>query len=152
MAVVQGINNIKAYLQRRKQQEVQKLTVGLVKAGRFLQGQSMNVVPVDYGFLKASAYTAVFGANTPDVEVNVGYNAAYALFVHENTQAVHGRNFNTKHAKELAAAKKKKRKHQSVKGPFRHDRGPNQQAKFLEAPFRIHKQTLLDIVKQELKK
>ena len=55
--------------------------------------------------------------------VRVGYTANYALFVHENLEAAHGAAFNAKHAAEIAAGTE-------------HSRGDNQQAKFLETPFR----------------
>jgi hypothetical protein len=51
-------------------------------------------------------------------DVIVGYAASYALFVHENLDAAHGEEFNKKHGR---------------------GRGPNQQAKFLETPFRTMK-------------
>jgi hypothetical protein len=57
--------------------------------------------------------------------------------VHENLDAAHGQAFNVKWAAELAHAKTLRKSHQGgTEGPFRHSRGVNQQAKFLEAPFR----------------
>ena len=54
--------------------------------------------------------------------VVVGYAASYAIHVHENMQAKHGSAYN-----EANPSKKGKA------------RGPNQQAKFLEQPFREHR-------------
>lgn len=53
----------------------------------------------------------------------VGYSASYAVIVHEDMEAAHGEDYNEKYAAEIAAGTK-------------HSRGPNQQAKYLETPFR----------------
>lgn len=55
---------------------------GLRIAGLALQRESQLLVPVEFGVLKASAYTRHEGQSFKTV-VNVGYTAAYALFVHE---------------------------------------------------------------------
>lgn len=52
--------------------------------------------------------------------VNVGYAASYAVAVHENLEAAHGEAFNVKHRGEKGFT----------------SRGPGQQAKYLEQPFR----------------
>lgn len=70
-----------------------------------------------------------------DVSVVVGYDAAYAIFVHEDLEAAHGSAYNQKYAEEIAAGKTKSgRKKRGWKGKT--SRGPNQQAKFLEKPAR----------------
>jgi len=56
---------------------------GLRRAGLILQRQAQLLVPVDYGVLKASAFTRAAGTGLT-TQVNVGFTAAYALFVHEN--------------------------------------------------------------------
>lgn len=68
-----------------------------------------------------------------DKSVVVGYEAPYAVVVHEDLEAAHGAAFNVKHAAEISAGKEKAR-------------GDNQQAKYLEAPFRIHKERIKAIV------
>lgn len=55
---------------------------GLKKAGLLLQRESQKMVPVEFGNLKASAYTRADG-NGFSTQVTVGYTAAYALYVHE---------------------------------------------------------------------
>jgi hypothetical protein len=57
---------------------------GLFAGGLLVQRRSMRQTPVEYGFLRASAFTrkAIDGSNA----VEVGYGAAYAIFVHENTE------------------------------------------------------------------
>jgi hypothetical protein len=58
--------------------------------------------------------------------VIVGYTASYAVYVHENIEAAHGQEYNTKHAQYHNRGKKK--------GQLVTQKGPNQQAKFLEKP------------------
>lgn len=57
---------------------------GLYAAGLLVQGESQRRVPVDKGNLKASAYTRRDPSGKPEVEV--GFTAAYAPFVHENME------------------------------------------------------------------
>lgn len=65
--------------------------------------------------------------------VVVGYTANYAVYVHENLQAVHGAAFNAKYSAEIDRG-------------VEHSRGPNQQAKFLEQPARELKQEFQRII------
>ena len=60
--------------------------------------------------------------------VIVGYTAAYAIHVHENMEAAHGAAYNVKHAQYYKRGKRK--------GEVKIQRGPQQQAKFLEQPAR----------------
>lgn len=60
-------------------------TAGLLDAGFQIQALSQSRTPVEFGFLKASAFTRKEG----DMKVHVGYTAAYALYVHENLEATH---------------------------------------------------------------
>lgn len=71
--------------------------------------------------------------------VVVGYTAKYALFVHEDLEATHGEAFNQKHAADIAAGREEAR-------------GPNQQAKYLEMPFRKLQNdgTLLEIINKAM--
>src|SRR5208282_1137515 len=93
-------------------------------AGLYLYAQSRELAPVDYGNLKASAVVRSSGP----LNVEVAYTASYAVYVHENMDALHGAAFNSAYAKQLSSHPKK--------GPFRHNRGENQQAKFLEVAAR----------------
>lgn len=56
---------------------------GLMAGGLLLQGRSQREAPVEHGFMRASAFTRK-AQNNPDA-VEVGYGAAYAIFVHELT-------------------------------------------------------------------
>ena len=134
---IKGLARLRSRLLTHKQGMCQRLTVGLKRGGLFLQRESELIVPVDKGNLKASSFTRSEFDNTSAVTVRVGYTAAYALYVHENLDALHGAAYNQAYAKELAAPKKKGKKGQAkVKGRPMHSRGENQQAKFLERPAR----------------
>lgn len=146
MAGIQNITAVQQRLQREKNVRLQKLTLGLKEAGLYLLRASLKIVPVDYGNLKASGFTRCEAENTTAPEVIVGYTALYAVFVHEDLEAKHGAQFNAYYAQELAAAKKRQRKGGRSTGPFRHNRGEGQQAKFLEQPFRLLRNTLMLIV------
>lgn len=57
---------------------------GLIKGGARIQASSMKKTPVEYGFLRASAFSRK--ALDGSVAVEVGYHQAYARFVHDNTK------------------------------------------------------------------
>lgn len=59
-----------------------KVPGALMRAGARLQRESALLVPVEFGNLKASAYSVSFGRGFRAV-TEVGYTAAYALWVHE---------------------------------------------------------------------
>lgn len=125
---IKNIEAVKRSLRTAGARKLAGLTMGMKKAMLYIQAESMKVVPVDYGPLRASVFTRSENDNTPNVRVVTGYTAAYAVYVHENAEALHGEPFNIHYAKELAAG--------HTTGPFRHTRGPNQTYKFLERPWR----------------
>jgi hypothetical protein len=104
---------------------------GLKKAGLHLQRASQLLVPVEYGVLKASAFTRASGQGTRTV-VEVGYTAAYAIYVHE-----------------AIAMKLKGQPRKSGLGNYWDPPGRGQ-AKFLEAPFRSKRDDLRAIVAAEM--
>lgn len=71
----------------RKAQVALGAETGLKLAGLLLQRDSQSHVPVEYGPLKASAYTRAVGKGF-DTVVDVGYTASYALYVHEQVGMV----------------------------------------------------------------
>ena len=119
---------------------------GLVKGGRHLQRKSQEIVPVQMGTLKASAGTRNIGGKGFDADVVVLYNTAYAVFVHEDMTKAHGKEFNIKHADEIAAAAGTPAG--TAKGGM-FLRGENQQAKFLESPVREERRTILKMIAAE---
>lgn len=61
-----------------------RTVAGLLAGGLKIQRESQRRVPVEYGDLKRSAYTRKMPEN--DQAVEVGYSAAYAIYVHENLE------------------------------------------------------------------
>jgi len=112
---------------------------GLTNAGRFLQRKSQEVVPVQLGTLKNTAFTRNVGGTGFRADIIVGYTAEYAAVVHEDLTKAHGEEFNVKHAEEIASATKKQKTAEGGMFP----RGKNQQAKYLEGPMRMFRRELL---------
>lgn len=139
MARVDGIELCKAEIKRQAALRAQAVMDGMELAGKHLLRASRKLVPVDYGILKASGFVRSTHRNRK-FAVTVGYSAEYAVYVHENLDALHGAAFNRAYAKELAAKPKT--------GPFRHSRGPNQQAKFLEVPAKREAKVMAQIIRE----
>ena len=112
---------------------------GLTNAGKFLQRKSQEVVPVQLGNLKNTAFTRNIGGVGLKTDILVGYTAEYAAVVHEDLTKAHGKEFNIKHAEEIANASKTQRT--AAGGMF--PRGENQQAKYLEGPMRMFRREIL---------
>lgn len=129
-------------LERHSRKLVKAERKGLKKAGGWLQAESQQIVPVWTGNLRGSAFTRSLGTLFKPV-VEVGYEAAYAIYVHENPNAAHGAEFNTKHATKIAANPGHK---------YYFNRGANQQYKFLERPFREGQATIQRIIRMEIEK
>ena len=88
MASVNTIVGVEQVLARLKAETVAMslgCSRGLRLAGLMLQRESQRVVPVDYGVLKASAFTRATGSGF-STQVTVGYTANYAIYVHENVE------------------------------------------------------------------
>lgn len=85
MANVVSITGIKSVVRNLRKAD-NKLGQGFVRgaklAGLMLQRESQDRVPIDYGILRASAYTRAEGSLFKTV-VRVGYTANYALYIHE---------------------------------------------------------------------
>lgn len=122
-----------------------KIAANLIKAGYFIQRESMKIVPIHQGNLRASAYTRFTGQGM-DTKVYVGYTATYALFVHEIVEYAHGQDFNEKYAAQIARLNGKKKTTETVltingykqktrtktlKHEYYFNRGPAQRSKFL---------------------
>jgi hypothetical protein len=134
-AGVYGLPELSAAWKKRKAEFAPKVELGLKTAGLFLQRASQLLVPVDFGVLKASAFTRAEGKGFATV-VNVGYTAFYAMFVHENVEM--------------------KQKGQPRRPPSKGnywDPAGRGQAKFLEAPARdsANRTKMLNIVKNVCK-
>lgn len=140
--IVSKIKGFDAILKKKKKQDqiiILNYGRGVKKAGLFLQRQSMKEVPVDKGPLRASAFTRATGSGK-QIQVQVGYTAGYAIYVHENLDAAHGAAFNAKYRKEIKEGRMR-------------SRGAKQKAKFLEDPFkdRSNRAQMRQIIANETK-
>ena len=162
MATELEIKNLKEFIQKLEKASnriLSRAERGLVEAGQFLQGKSMEIVPVQTGYLRASAFTRKVSQG----HVIVGYTALYAAYVHENPNAAHGQAFNIKHAERISRANQRlyfsegeplrsgvTRRVSGQKAGTRRstyfNRGPNQQYKFLEKPARENRADMLRII------
>jgi len=141
---ITGAKEIKKRLQSVNSQLSSGFRRGLIKAGLFLQWKSQAVVPVHLGNLKNTAGTRAIGSGW-DSDVIVFYTSDYAVYVHERTDALHGKAFNAKHRKEIANAKTDAQK------AVWFNRGVNQKAKFLEEPARDFRHKILRIIAGKVK-
>ena len=108
----------------------------LKAAGLLLQRESQKLVPVDFGFLKASAYTRATGTGLATV-VQVGYTASYAVYVHE--------------AVGMVLKGQPRRPNPPHKGRYWDPQGQTQ-AKFLEQPWRTMRKPMLQLIKDTIGK
>ncbi len=108
----------------------------------------MDIVPVQLGTLKASCFVRSVGGKGFDTDIAVGYTAGYAVYVHEDLTKAHGKEFNVKHADEIAAAAGTPRG--TAKGGM-FPRGENQQTKFLERPMREERAGILKVIADEVR-
>ena len=143
---VTGVNEILKNLSRADKRLGRRFAVGAKNAGRFLQRESQKIVPVQFGDLKGTAFTRNAGSSGFRCDIIIGYSAetGYAIYVHENLEAAHGKEFNIKHAEEIASAST------SAQKRVWFERGENQQAKFLEQPAREKRREILRIIYREL--
>ncbi len=77
--VVTGGNAVLANLAAAIQSIENATNEGLLAAGLFVQGESQEFTPVEFGVLNNSAFTRQNG----NLNVAIGYTAEYAAFVHE---------------------------------------------------------------------
>lgn len=96
-----------------------------------LSRKSLDMVPIDLGPLRDSHFVEPQPQTSPSrFEVWVGYKGVdYAIYVHEIAEYRHGKDYNEWYAEDIAAGRKKAR-------------GPNQQYKFLERPFRNERRAM----------
>lgn len=85
MPNIDGVRGIINGLRERRARHVRNLRVGLLRAGLMLQGESQEIVPVDTGNLRASAFTMeeIGPQQSNNIVILVGYEASYAIYVHE---------------------------------------------------------------------
>lgn len=112
---------------------------GLMAAGEHLKEKSLELVPRETENLaKSIVGPKNVGPKGLHADVVVYYDekkAPYAIWVHEisNPPHAHGKDYNVKHAAEIAAGKLKKK-------------DPKEQWKFLEQPIRTERRTMFKII------
>lgn len=134
MANIAGITGVQEVVRNLKLATVgmaMGCSRGLRLAGLKLQRESQRLVPVNFGVLKASAFTRSSGAGF-DTVVIVGYTARYALYVHE-----------------LVQMKLKGQPRPKGRGKYWDPQGRGQ-AKFLEEPARRMANELRNTIKEQM--
>lgn len=85
---VSGVSNVVKNIRKAQKAHERGVAIGLIRAGLFAQRKSQQVVPVDTGNLKGSAFTRAEGQGF-NTDVHVGYTASYAIYVHERLDLRH---------------------------------------------------------------
>ncbi len=128
-----SVTNVVRNIARQQERIAAGMERGLKKAGLTLQRASMLLVPVEFGVLKASAFTRAVGTGYKTV-VKVGYTARYAIYVHELV--------------DMKLKREPRVPNPPHKGNYWDPAGRGQ-AKFLEAPARSMKAQLRKIIIEE---
>lgn len=79
---VEGIDDLNSQLAKLARTAPDVVQRGAYAGGLMIQGKSQTNTPVEYGPLRASAYTQKIPKGA-----EVGYSAEYAIWVHENLEA-----------------------------------------------------------------
>lgn len=146
---LEGVNEVTRNLLRAGKIIQRNTQRGMKKAGLFLERKSNEIVPIQTGNLRGSSFVRASGSGVR-FAVTIGYTASYAVFVHENLDAAHGSEFNVKHADKISRANVRLRRGEK-RSPF-FNRGPDQQAKFLERSARENRFKILRIIHKEATK
>jgi hypothetical protein len=80
---IDGVREVVQALRRKTKMTADEIHGNLIRAGLFIQRESMLLCPVDTGNLRAGAFTRAKGEGF-NTQVTVGYTANYAVYVHEN--------------------------------------------------------------------
>lgn len=114
---VTGLNDILKNLSIKEDMIAKGLEQGVKRSALILYSESQKLVPVDTGNLKANSRVRLVRGGRKASAV-IEYLQNYAMFVHENLDALHGADYNAAYS--------------DVEGEKL--RGPRQQAKFIETP------------------
>lgn len=85
---IEGTDKLRKKLKVASKGVDTRFTQALYIGGLFLQRQSQEIVPIDTGNLRGSAFTRP-ESDAPKPTVKVGYTASYAVYVHEDKNARH---------------------------------------------------------------
>lgn len=83
---VKGLDKVLKNLNSRLDAVPEKSMKGLLTGGLIVQRDAQKHVPVEYGVLRQSAFTRKARNDKSVKAVEVGFTAAYAMFVHENLE------------------------------------------------------------------
>ncbi len=79
-----GIDALRAKIEGAKQALTQNVSAGLFQFGEDIMARSEPITPVDTGFLLSTGHVDLPVVSDDTITVTLGYNAEYALTVHEN--------------------------------------------------------------------
>lgn len=134
---IKNLRETTEFLQQYKYATEQGWEVAIVRAGYRLLTYTLDIVPVDTGYLRSTAKVEVEGTGF-DTIAKVIYSAFYSIWVHERLDLAHGAEYNRKYAEDIAAGRK-------------HLRRPQEQAKFIETPLRQYRKELVSVVRDTMK-
>jgi hypothetical protein len=83
MAELKGLGEVMRNLNRQIKDVNSRSKKGLKKAAIFIQGESQEVVPHEFGVLINTAFNSADDGIGSGPRARVGYTAEYAPFVHE---------------------------------------------------------------------
>ena len=120
---------------------------GLKAGGNFILRESQKIVPIETKELHDSGYVKNIGKRSGfGAIIEVGYLAPYAVIVHEDLTAAHGKDFNAKNSGKIAAAQSgTSTRQKQIWSPRR----PREQAKFLETPVLQNRRIILRLIARE---
>lgn len=128
-----GLQLIQALKNRHKQHHKRAMR-GLERAAKLIKKRSDHIVPIEFGDLTFSSFIE----KEPNGYV-IGYSDPKAIWVHEDLNKAHGEVYNKKYADDIRRGVKFKRR-------------PQEQAKFLEQPFRETQKETIEFVKEEIRR
>ena len=87
--MTKGLDKVLSNLNKEIRKIKGDVFIGVRKAGLHIQGESMELTPVDFGVLRNSAFTDAERQGEKSV-ARVGYTAKYAAAVHEFPMTLRG--------------------------------------------------------------
>ena len=136
---VKGIKTVINRWNRTNKGVGRRAARGLKAGSKFLYDKSQELVPVDKGDLKRSGYYRNIGKRSGMGAIYaIGYTSDYAVWVHEDTRAAHGKAFNIKYASEIASSRYASKR-------------PEERSKYLSYPARKYKRTIRRIIAKNAK-
>jgi len=160
MVSIEGLNKFRSKLKNLTYRSGPAVERGLKRGALQIFREAQQEVPVDEGNLKGSGFVRQTAGRGLSAEFTIGYTASYAVYVHENLDAAHGAEYNTKYEAERTkySAKLRDEKGRFLKGSGEKTvtaskykkRGENQKAKFLEDPARRNIPAVVKFVQEEV--